>query len=113
MQEGSALFVQFARSQILHQFGGPVGLNAGCSPIDGILPDRRLISGSQAVDVDVNVRLLRDCDHIIFEVTRVESDHAEIKLASSFSSVVALSASGMTFRDGRSASTPFKKPAPP
>lgn len=101
------------RPQILHQLGGPVGLNAGGSPVNGILPVRRFISGSETVDVNLDVRLLRDRDHIILEILCVESNHVRIQIGEQFRECGASSASGMTLRDGRNARTPFRKARPP
>jgi hypothetical protein len=50
-----------------------IGLDAGCSTIHGVLPALWVVSGAQAVDVNLDARMFGYSDHIVFEISGVES----------------------------------------
>jgi len=107
------LLVQSVGPQILRQFGGVVGLDTGGSAVDGVLPDWRVISGTQAVDVNVNVCLFRDCDDIILEITGVESDHVKIQIGEQFLESGGIVSFGHDFQRRTQRENAFQKTSAP
>ena len=69
--------MQSLRSQVLHQFGRVIGLNAGRSSVEGRLPRGFVVLRPKPVHVDLQTRLPGHCERGFVEIAGIESGHAE------------------------------------
>ena len=61
--------------QIIHDFRRMVGLNSGSAHIDRSLPVFDFVLGPEPIYIDLNVRLLRYLNHILFKISFTEGNH--------------------------------------